>query len=250
VKEFNNEQMAESSNHDRSTVVNALDEPSARLKRRSYTREKIEVLDWYFSNGRNKYQACKRFAINSKTLAEWLRDEAKIRASNRGTRKMGAGRKPFWPDMEAELVRQFQELRTKGLKVRSWWFEAKGKELMTSMHADVEFRFSPGWFDAFKKRHKLSYRATTNTSQRPPSHLESAVRDFHRAVRSTALRGPTGNMGPLGQYELRDIANMDQTPLPFVLNGGKGHEKQGAKTVWHRAEAVHQAWINTSALHS
>ena len=93
--------MTESNNHDRSTIVSVLDEPNAKLKRRSYTREKkIEVLDWYFNDGRNKYQACKKFAINSKTLAEWLRDEAKIRASNRGTRKMGAGRKPFWPDME------------------------------------------------------------------------------------------------------------------------------------------------------
>ena len=214
--------------------------PNAKLKRRSYTREKkIEVLEWYFNNGRNRYQACKKFAINSKILAEWLRDEAKIRASNRGTRKMGARRKPFWPDMEAELVRQFRELRAKGLKVRSWWFEAKRKELMTLMHPDVEFKFSPGWFDAFKKRHKLSYRATTNTSQHPLSHLESAVRDFHRAVRATALGGPTSNtgIGPLGQYELRDIANMDQTPLQFILNGGKGYETQGAKTVWHRGGA-------------
>ena len=58
-------------------------------------------------------------------------------------------------------------------------------------------------------------------------------------MRATALRGPTSNtgMGPLGQYELRDIANMDQTPLPFVLNGGKGYETQGAKTVWHRGGA-------------
>ena len=63
--------MAESNNHDRSTVVNDLDEPNAKLKRRSYTRKKkIEVLDWCFNNGRNKYQACKKFAISSKTLAE------------------------------------------------------------------------------------------------------------------------------------------------------------------------------------
>ena len=41
----------------------------------------------------------------------------------------------------------------------------------------------------------------------------------------------------LGQYELRDIASMDQTPLPFVLNGGKEYETQGDKTVWHRGRA-------------
>ena len=121
---------------------------------------------------------------------------------------------------------------------------------MTLIHPDVEFKFSPGWFDAFKKRHKLSYRATTNTSQHLPSHLESAVRDFHRAARVTALRGPTSNtgMGPLGQYELRDIANMDQTPLPFVLNSGKGMKHREPKQFG--TEVVHQVWINGSVLHS
>ena len=67
--------------------------------------------------------------------------------------------------MEAELHRQYVELRKKGLKVKSWWFKAKSIELMKDMHPEVEFRFSDGWFTAFKSRKQISYRSTTNVSQ-------------------------------------------------------------------------------------
>ena len=35
-----------------------------------------------------------------------------------------------------------------------------------------------------------------------------------------------------GVYELKDIANMDQTPLPFVLNDGKTYDDTGATEIW------------------
>ena len=35
-----------------------------------------------------------------------------------------------------------------------------------------------------------------------------------------------------GVYELKDIANMDQTPLPFVLNDGKTYNDTGATEIW------------------
>ena len=56
--------------------------------------------------------------------------------------------------MEAELHRQYRELREKGLKVKAWWFEAKSKELIKEMYPEVEFKFSDGWFTAFEKRNQ------------------------------------------------------------------------------------------------
>ena len=84
------------------------------------------------------------------TIQGWIQNEAKIRARSRGTRSTGSGRTAFWPDMETELHRQYQELRGKGLKVKAWWFEAKSKELM-EMLPEIDFMFSDGWSTAFKK---------------------------------------------------------------------------------------------------
>ena len=36
-------------------------------------------------------------------------------------------------------------------------------------------------------------------------------------------------------FKLKDIANMDQTPLPFVLNDGRTYDAVGSKEMWVRS---------------
>lgn len=133
--------------------------------------------------------------------------------------------------MEEELHRQYRALREKGLKVKAWWFEANSKELMKAMHPEVNFKSSDGWFTAFKQWKGISYRSTTNTSQKTPSDSETKDHEFHQNIRLLAKQG--SSKGELGQYELRDIGNIDQTPLPFTFNEGKGYDDKGKKSVWH-----------------
>ena len=35
-----------------------------------------------------------------------------------------------------------------------------------------------------------------------------------------------------GTFSLADIANMDQTPLPFVMDDGKTYNQTGSKEIW------------------
>ena len=35
-----------------------------------------------------------------------------------------------------------------------------------------------------------------------------------------------------GIYQMKDIANMDQTPLPFVMDDGKTNADKGSSEVW------------------
>ncbi len=108
---------------------------------------------------------------------------------------------------------------------------------MEELHPEAEFKFSPGWFDRFKSRVGISLCRTTNVSQKQPSDLEIAIRQFHLDIRRVAAKGE--RKGQLGQFELATIANVDQTPLPFTFNvGGGGYERTGAKTVWHHRGAV------------
>ena len=52
-------------------VQQTLDGGTTSRKRQSYSREeKLRVLKWYLENGRNLYQTCKRFTLNSKTDAQ------------------------------------------------------------------------------------------------------------------------------------------------------------------------------------
>ena len=64
-----------------------------------------------------------------------------------------------------------------------------------------------------KKRHKISLRLPTKTAQKEPEDKRSAVMLFHRNIRQKASEGE--QVGPLGQWNLHQIAYMDQNPLPF-----------------------------------
>ena len=55
-------------------------------------------------------------------------------------------------------------------------------------------------------------------SQRPASDKESAVRSFHKNIRHVALQGE--QTGKLGKFGLNQVANVDQTPLPFCFADG------------------------------
>ena len=35
-----------------------------------------------------------------------------------------------------------------------------------------------------------------------------------------------------GNFKASDLANMDQTPFPFVLDDGKTYDKNGVKEIW------------------
>ena len=63
----------------------------------------------------------------------------------------------------------------------------------------------------------------THAAQTDPKKLAPAITKFHSKL--LRVRRP-------GVYQTKDIANMDQTPLPFVLENGKTYADKGISEVW------------------
>lgn len=106
---------------------------------------------------------------------------------------------------------------------------------MEEVDPQSTFTFSDGWFGGFKKRFGISVRRATNTCQKQPEDKRSAIQCFHRNIRRTATESE--QVGPLGQWTLQQIANMDQTPLPFTFCGGETYADTGDRSVWVRGGA-------------
>ena len=156
--------------------------PASTTRRRSYTREKkLVALKYFFEHGCNK--TCKKFTISMPSLNRWIKNEESIRSGKKGSKRVGGGRPPFWPDVEAKLVEEFEAMRQKGLKVKQYWFKARSFQLMKQMHPDVNFCFSQGWFDMFKSRNKISHRRATNIAHKTPADHKELIRNFHQSIR-------------------------------------------------------------------
>ena len=138
--------------------------------------------------------------------------------------------------MEEQLHKEFRELRRKGIKVKGWWFKARAKRILESAHPDAGFKYSEGWFTRFKKRYKISFRRPTNTAQRAPTDKEGAIQEFHRQIRELQINGD-GDGPKEDRFRLDQIANMDQTPLPFSFTEGPTYDTTNASTIWVRGGA-------------
>ena len=75
------------------------------------------------------------------------------------------------------------------------------------LSADPEFKASLGWYQNWKRRHSVSFRAKTTLAQRLPDDMEEKVVKFHRFI--IAARQRVG-------YPLSHIFNMDETPTQFT----------------------------------
>ena len=195
-----------------------------KTQRKSYTREfKLKVVDWLKSNGHNVSAAARQFGVSNKRVRDWRESEASLKEQSRCSRAAGRGRSAFFPRMEEALHHEYQELRREGKKVKRWWFDTRAKQLVTEFYPAAEFECSNHWFRRFRLRYKISYRSETHVSQKAPAALASVISKFHCDLHRVREDGV---------FSLKDIANMDQTPLPFVLNDRKTYDDTGATEVW------------------
>ena len=119
--------------------------------------------------------------------------------------------------------------------MKGWWFRARAKQILSEMQPDAPpFGSSDGWFMRFKARHRISKRRATNSYQKEPDDKRGAIQRFHRSIRRSAKEGE--QVGPLGRWTPRNIANMDQTPLPFTCSG-ETYADTGERSVWVRGGA-------------
>ena len=100
------------------------------------------------------------------------------------------------------------------------------------MEPENNFKFSSGWFDRFKARNNISLHRSTNTAQKPATDKLSLIRQFHTTIRREAKPSDEAPSFDVGRFKLHQIANMDQTPLPFTFASGETYDQTGKKCVW------------------
>ena len=159
----------------------------------------------------------------------WVQKGEKITKQKSRSKAVGQGCNKRYPFIEDKLCKEFLDLRKEGRKVKRWWFDTRTKQLMNALYPDVkDLKYSDKWFRRFCKRKNISLRKTTHAAQHAPVNLAATISKFHAKLLRVRRRG---------NFQLGDIANMDQTPLPFVLDDGKRYDDARSKEVWSASAA-------------
>ena len=132
--------------------------------------------------------------------------------------------------MERQLYLQHKELCKQEFKVKGSWFRIHAKQIMEGTNQGSPVSFSNSWFEVFKHRHKISLRRATNVSQKQTDDNREALQGIQWNICVLARKGKQTRA--VGKFERRQIANVDQTSLPFSFANGEMYADTGNKTVW------------------
>ena len=101
------------------------------------------------------------------------------------------------------------------------------------------FKFSNRWFTGFLARHRISLRCRTKRAQKSPEELRSTIQSWLQFNRRNTIKLPGSDCGQdipgvktIGRFKLSEIANVDQTPLPFENTEGRTYAQRGGRTIW------------------
>jgi hypothetical protein len=136
--------------------------------------------------------------------------------------------------MEDRLYALILEKRQVGRKIGENWirrharleFESLWPERVTIVENRKVFAgmaFSQGWFSAFLKRKRLSLRVSTKRAQTVPGDYKDKITSWLQFNRRAQARF---------NFELSEIANMDQTPISFEFLDKRTYNTIGARTVF------------------
>jgi len=204
-----------------------------KSKRTSYTiNQKIEVVTFAKENGKNN--AAKYFNVSRSMVGRWILASSNWTTETKGTSKrIGSGRKAFFPEAEKRLYDWVVQQRKQGLAVsyailRSKMLEILQEVDMLELYGDLaeEFKTSHRWLVGFLRRYKLALRRRTRISQKLPSKTQELLENFHKFIIHLRLEK---------SYELENILNMDETPVWFDMAGNFTINPKGEKTVHIRA---------------
>ena len=109
-----------------------------------------------------------------------------------------------------------------GKFLKRWWFSTRAKQLVKDDYPGKELKCSDQWFVRFCRRYGVALRRKTHAVQTNPKQLALTITKFHSKVLCVRRRGV---------YQTKEIANIDQTPLPLVLDDGKTYAEKGSSEV-------------------
>ena len=192
-------------------------------------------------------EAAKAFQMPQRTIRDWVRKKDQIEKigknssiRNHASGGLGYSRRVQWPELEDKLYNDFIERREGGRTVRQRWFRIQSQFRFREIYPEVDpvlFHFSNGWFRGFLLRHKVSLRSIMKKAQKLPNDYKLLVLNWLRFNRrnSQPRAGAFWEMvveRSVGRYELSNICNLDETPIPFEYLNGKTYNPTGERSIW------------------
>ena len=212
---------------------------------KSYPVEfKLQVLDWYYSNGKNKLKTATHFNIHTKRIRDWELNEAFLRAHSDSPRRrfrMEKAAADTYGNIGKALFQWYVEEKAVGTEHTFGHLKNKAVQLATEQNAQESFTVSDSWVRRWKKKYGVedcggSNRRSSRVCKSVPSSMGGAGVCEEGVVEVDT--GP-GNMMDTGEHgEMITIPAM----LHVEVNHFVSHSPTHPPTPTHTHTHTHTWW--------
>ena len=106
--------------------------------------------------------------------------------------------------------------------VNSWWFNLKARALVEENYPAKHLPLNQRWFQGFCRRYKISLWRKTHAAQKSAAALRTAIEKFYAKSLQEHKRVT---------FTIKDLGNMDQTLVFFVIYENRTYENTGADDI-------------------
>ena len=195
-------------------------------------KEKIEIVQYAIQNSNRRAED--KYGVGRQSIRDWRDKLPELLAISNKSHKstLHPGRKPETVDIENEIVEWILMNRSLGVSISSWEVIIKACSLKPELN-QKSIGILKKWWYKFLKRHFLTFRAGTHIGQKLPDSYSEKMRIFTKF---------NENLRKENDFDLDQIANIDETPLFMNIISKKTIAKIGSKEViinTHGQERVH-----------
>ena len=228
----------------------ATDRRKGAIKRKQYPLHvKVKLIEHWdedFREHKGKHaNAAKKFKIHRSMVWKWLGAREKIfaeaaRKSVNALFKIRPSAQYKHQALFHQLNMDFEDARRKGYKIDHNWLWVRAIKIKRMQEQDDEATIGSWCVAAFVKMFRIRSRAKQRTKNVSKEASIPHLTAFHGRMRAQLIRvGYNDRYHPKwGRFLPEERWNVDQSPLPFVINSKRTYETENA-----RGNRDHKVWI-------
>ena len=192
-------------------------------------------------------EIARKYGISQSLVSKWVKDKDNIilASTDKHKKLYKKQRKAVkYLELYRELFDKMKEARGKGRKVNFNWLWTKARSIHREQTGDDAAVVRKHVVTTFLRRYNIRMRARQRNRRLPKEAYREGLMKWHSVTRERLVRTGAGDDSfdnKWGRFLPNQRFNVDQTPMPFVVDSKKTYE------IITPGDMYHKTWISQSS---
>lgn len=203
--------------------------PGKRSRTAYSAKQKADVINDLLQNEITQQEIAEKYGISQCMVSKWMKDKKNIlKEAADGHRKLfQKGRKSVkHMKLNQELWESFKEARSKGHCVNFQWLKTRATTIHRRLTNNNDAIIGKHVIVAFLRKYSIRMRRKQRNKEKSKAEKVKPLQKWHAVFRERCIRsGFDENYDQKwGRFKPHQRLNVDQSPLPFVLDAKRTYE--------------------------